>query len=241
MNNINMKNVHNCSKQDVYHYNLDIHKKKLVFQNFGNVSGRNEEHCFIKPSGLVANQITLSSIVSVSLKNLEYYNKNNFKPSSDTPTHVSLYNYFDEIGGIVHTHSIYATAWCQAGRAIPCFGTTHADYWAGEIPVTRKLSNEEIETNYEDNIGKVIIEKLESENISPFDCPGILVHGHGPFSWGKNISDAVKHAELLEFISKEAYLSITLNKDIKPISKMLKEKHFFRKHGSEAYYGQEIE
>ena len=139
----------------------------------------------------------------------------------------------------MHTHSPYATVWAQSGKQIPCLGTTHADYWNGEIPITRDLINKEINGEYEKETGKVIIEKIKDLNVDPLDCPGILVANHGPFAWGKTVEDAVKHAELLEYIARLAWLSISINPNSKPISKALLNKHYSRKHGPDAYYGQD--
>ena len=149
-----------------------------------------------------------------------------------------IYNAFDEINGVVHSHSTYATAWAQTGQPIPCLGTTHADYWNGEISVTRELTDDEISGEYEKETGKVIIEKIQELDVDPLACPGILVSNHGPFTWGKTVEDAVKHAELLEYIARMAWLSLSINPDAEPISKALLKKHFSRKHGPEAYYGQ---
>ena len=165
---------------------------------------------------------------------------NGINPSSDTPTHIELYNGFNEIGGIVHTHSPYAAAWAQSGLPIPCYGTTHADYWENNIPITRELNDNEIKKCYEKNIGKIIVETLKKSRVSPLKCPGILVRNHGPFTWGSTIEEAVKYAELIEYISKTAYLSMNINTNTKPISKTLAKKHFSRKHGKDSYYGQEI-
>ena len=164
-----------------------------------------------------------------------------FKPSSDTPTHLELYREFQSIGGIVHTHSLYATAWAQSRKPIPCLGTTHADYWNGEIPVSRNLTNEEINGKYEKETGKVIIETINKLNVDHLDCPGIMVANHGSFTWGKTVKDAVKHAELLEYIARLAWLTISITSQAKPISRTLLNKHFSRKHGPNAYYGQDAD
>jgi L-ribulose-5-phosphate 4-epimerase len=180
---------------------------------------------------------TADDIVTVHIKDNKY--DGNLKPSSDTPTHLELYKVFKELDGIVHTHSTYATAWAQSGKSIPRLGTTHADYWNGEIPITRELTDEEINGDYEKETGKVIIEKIKELNIDPLNCPGILVDKHGPFTWGATVEDAVKHAELLEYIARLAWLSISINPNSKPISKALLNKHYSRKHGPDAYYGQD--
>jgi len=158
------------------------------------------------------------------------------KPSSDTATHLYLYNYFKEIGGIVHTHSSWATSWAQAGKGIPAFGTTHADYFYGEIPCTRKMTAAEIEGEYERDTGKVIVERFK--NIDPTQRPGVLVNNHGPFSWGTDASNAVHNAVVMEEVAKMAYRSVNLNPSLHQIDQVLLDKHFLRKHGKDAYYGQ---
>tara|TARA_B100000287_G_C20659962_1_gene789826 strand:- start:1989 stop:2681 length:693 start_codon:yes stop_codon:yes gene_type:complete len=228
---------HKCSKARVFNSNQRIHELKLVFQSFGNASGRDGDKCLIKPSGVNMSKISNEDIVSVSINNLDDTD-NNYKPSSDTPTHLTLYKEFGDLGGIVHTHSLYATAWAQAGLPIPSLGTTQADYWEGDIPITRVLKNEEILNDYENNTGLVIVEKLKEMKTHPLNCPGILVRNHGPFSWGKTVEEAVKHAELLEFIAKQTWIALSINPNAKPISKSLLKKHFKRKHGPNAYYGQ---
>jgi len=211
-------------------------QKNLVIQNFGNASRRFHHKCLIKGSGINSSKVKSSDIVAVELKTGKY--NSSIKPSTDTPTHIELYKRFKEIGGIVHSHSLYATTWAQAAIPIPCLGTTHADYWSGEIPITRDLTTDEINGEYEKETGKVIIEKIKELNIDPLDCPGILVFNHGPFTWGKTVEDAVKHAELLEYIARLAWLSLSINPDAKPISKALHNKHYSRKHGPRSYYGQ---
>jgi L-ribulose-5-phosphate 4-epimerase len=213
-----------------------LHKQSLIFKDFGNVSLRKKDHIIIKASGRSMSNLQNSDLVKVQLYNGEYNSK--IKPSSDTPTHLMIYNAFDEINGVVHFHSTYATAWAQTGQPIPCLGTTHADYWNGEISVTRELTDDEISGEYEKETGKVIIEKIQELNVDPLACPGILVSNHGPFTWGKTVEDAVKHAELLEYIARMAWVSLSINPDAEPISKALLKKHFSRKHGPEAYYGQ---
>jgi L-ribulose-5-phosphate 4-epimerase len=235
-----MKKYH-CSKERVLKSNIKIHKKGLVFQNFGNASGRKDNLCLIKPSGVNISKLEPNLIVSVNLQNIQLLESGQLKPSSDTPTHVQIYNTFDEVGGVVHTHSPFATAWAQSGLSIPCYGTTHADYWQSNIPITRQLNDNEIKNCYEKNIGKVIIETLLKKSLTPLNCPGVLVHGHGPFTWGSTVEEAVKYAELIEYISKEAYLSLNINSNIKTISDTLAERHFNRKHGLKSYYGQEID
>ncbi|MDC0235086.1 L-ribulose-5-phosphate 4-epimerase AraD [Candidatus Marinimicrobia bacterium] len=214
-------------------------QKNLVIQNFGNASRRFHHMCLIKGSGIDSSKVKSSDIVAVELKTGRY--SSHIKPSTDTPTHIELYKSFSDIGGIVHSHSPYATAWAQAAIPIPCLGTTHADYWSDEIPITRSLTDKEINDEYERETGKVIIEKIKELNVDPLDCPGILVENHGSFTWGKTVEGAVKHAELLEYIARLAWLSLSINSDAKSISKILLNKHFTRKHGPEAYYGQDSE
>ena len=207
-----------------------------IEDDFGNASIKIENSMLIKASGSNLSKLTGEDIAKVSLK----ISKEKLcpRPSSDTPTHRVLYNEFPEIGAIVHTHSPYATSWAQSGLPIPCLGTTHADYWSGEIPITRSLTDKEINGEYESETGKVIIEKIKELNVDPLDCPGILVANHGSFTWGKTVEDAVKHAELLEYIARLAWLSLSINSDAKAISKVLHNKHYSRKHGPGSYYGQ---
>ena len=223
-------------KKELYKANQDLINKKLVIQSFGNVSVRLGDCIFIKPSGVNLSKLDYKSMVPVNLSDKKY--TGSFKPSSDTPTHIELYKKYNNIQSVVHTHSTYATSWAQAGIPIPCFGTTHADFWADKIPVTRKLKKKEIEANYEKNTGLVIIETLEKLNTTPLNCPGVLVNNHGVFTWGKSAHDAIKNAEALEIIAKIALNSSVINPNIKPINKNLHNKHFYRKHGDNKYYGQ---
>jgi len=234
-----LSNLFHCSKKDVFEANIEIHSLGLVFQNFGNVSGRNESNCLIKPSGIKIEKFKENDVVDIQLDS--GISSGPLNPSSDTPTHLVIYNNFENVGGICHTHSLYATAWAQAGESIPCLGTTHADSWNGDIPITRDLTDDEISGNYEEETGKVIIEKLDVLNLSPFDCPGIIVANHGSFTWGKTVKDAVNNAELLEYMAHLAWLSLSINPDAKSISNSLLNKHFSRKHGSNAYYGQNLD
>jgi len=158
------------------------------------------------------------------------------KPSSDTPTHLVLYRAFTGIGGIVHTHSLYATAWAQAGKKIPSYGTTQADYWYGEVPCTRPMKPSEIKTDYEVNTGKVIVETFRKKN--PLEHPAVLVASHGPFTWGRDLADAVHNANVLEFVARLASETLRLNPGLPPMPSALLDKHFLRKHGAQAYYGQ---
>jgi L-ribulose-5-phosphate 4-epimerase len=230
-----MKNINN--RKIVFDENVKLYRSNLVIDSFGNVSGRDKKTLLIKPSGVDLENSTSNDIVTVHIKDGKY--AGDLKPSSDTPTHLELYRAFPDVGGIAHTHSPYATAWAQAGKSIPCLGTTHADYWNGDVPITRDLTKDEIYGEYEKETGNVIIEKIKDLNIDPLNCPGILVRNHGPFTWGATVEDAVKHAELLEYIARLALLSISINPDSKPISQPLHNKHFSRKHGPDAYYGQD--
>ena len=223
-------------KKELYKANQDLINKKLVIQSFGNVSVRLGDCIFIKPSGVNLSKLNYKSMVTVNLSDKKY--TGSFKPSSDTPTHIELYKKYNNIQSVVHTHSTYATSWAQAGTPIPCFGTTHADFWENKIPVTRKLKKKEIETNYEKNTGLVIIETLEKLNTTPLNCPGVLVNNHGVFTWGESPNDAIKNAEALEIIAKMALNSSVINPNMKPINKNLHNKHFYRKHGDNKYYGQ---
>ena len=212
-------------------------EKKLVIQSFGNASRRFNQFCMIKGSGIDSAKVKSSDIVAVELNTGMYTGSIN--PSTDTPTHIELYNSFNDIGGVVHSHSPYATAWAQAGQPIPCLGTTHADYWKGDIPVTRELTVDEINGKYELETGKVIVETLQEMKVDPLECPGIIVAHHGPFTWGKTVEEAVKNALRLEYIARMAWITLNINPQTIEISPELHHRHFSRKHGPEAYYGQE--
>ncbi len=225
------------NKKITYDANINLANSGLVIDSFGNAStNTNKNSFYIKPSGVVLDDITYKDISEV-----DFFGKlkSGLKPSSDTPTHLELYKHFDSIGGIIHTHSTYATAWAQSKKPIPGFGTTHADYWQGSVPITRDLMNEEIDLDYEKNTGLVIIEKIKELKVDPLYCPGILVSSHGPFCWGSTIQEALKNAIRLEYIAKMAYLTLSINPNIDSINQFLHDKHFFRKHGSNAYYGQD--
>lgn len=224
-------------KKQVYEANMELEKRHLITYTWGNASGIDRERglVVIKPSGVEYDELDADNMVVVNL-NGEVV-EGEYRPSSDTPTHLELYKVFPEIGGIVHTHSTMATAWAQAGRALPCYGTTHADYFYGEVPCARNLTKEEIEEAYEKNTGKVIIEAFEGKN--PMYVPGVLCKNHGPFTWGKNPAQAVYHAVVLEEIAKMNFYTELLNKKVKPAPAELQDKHFMRKHGPNAYYGQE--
>lgn len=225
-------------KNTVYKANIDLVNKGLVIHTWGNVSGRDKETGFIviKPSGISYKLMKPEDMVVIDREGKQVEGKS--KPSTDTPTHLILYNTFGSLGGIVHTHSSYATSWAQAGKAIPPFGTTHADHFYGEIPCTRLLTRKETETDYEINTGKIIIEKLGS--VDPLVIPSVLVNGHGPFCWGNDPISAVYNAETLEEIAKMALYTVLLGKT-EPIDQFLLDKHFKRKHGKDAYYGQDKE
>jgi L-ribulose-5-phosphate 4-epimerase len=224
-------------KAEVCKANLDLVAEGLVIQTWGNVSGIDREHGLvaIKPSGVSYDGMKPEHMVLVSLADGKVV-EGNLKPSSDTPTHLELYRAFKEIGGVVHTHSLYATAWAQAKRKIPSYGTTQADYWFGEVPCTRAMKPAEIKNNYEKNTGAVIIETLKKLN--PLEHPAVLVASHGPFTWGKTVSDAVHNASVLEFVARLASETLRINPKTQPMHNVLLHKHFLRKHGAKAYYGQ---
>jgi L-ribulose-5-phosphate 4-epimerase len=222
-------------KERVFRANIDLVKNGLVIHTWGNVSGRDRESgmVVIKPSGVAYDKMKASDMVVVDVSGKVVDGKR--KPSTDTPTHLVLYRAFPEINGVVHTHSTYATSWAQAGRPIPPFGTTHADHFFGEVPCTRMLNDKEISSEYEENTGKIIIEKIGTKN--PLSTPSILVNCHGPFSWGEDAENAVYNAVALEEIARMAFYTILLGKS-ESVSKSLIDKHYNRKHGKDAYYGQ---
>lgn len=222
-------------KDKIFKANLDLVSYGLVIHTWGNVSGRDPESglIVIKPSGVSYGSMKADDMVVIDHKGNIVEGK--FKPSTDAPTHLFLYNSFQSVGGLVHTHSTFATSWAQAGKAIPPFGTTHADHFYGEVPCTRLLTDEEIKTDYEINTGKVIVETLAS--VDPLSIPSVLVNSHGPFCWGKNAEDAVYNAIALEEIAKMAFYTVLLGRD-EAVNKSLLDKHFNRKHGKDAYYGQ---
>ena len=222
-------------KNTVCKANLDLVRNGLVVHTWGNVSGRDKETglIVIKPSGVSYDSMKPDDMVVIDPEGKTI--EGNYKPSSDAPTHLLLYKAYESLGGVVHTHSSYATSWAQAGRAIPPFGTTHADHFYGEVPCTRLLTQKEVENNYEINTGKIIIEKMGS--LDPLTIPSVLVNGHGPFCWGSDAENAVYNAVALEEIAKMAFFTILLGKT-EPIDQFLLDKHFNRKHGSNAYYGQ---
>ena len=223
-------------KKSVFQANLDLQSNDLVILTWGNVSGRieGERDFIIKPSGVPYEDMRCEDMVLVNEHGETL--AAGLRPSSDTPTHALLYRRYPMLGGIVHTHSTYATAWAQAAQGVPCYGTTHADYFYGEIPCTRYLTNEEIAGEYEVATGEVIVEALAG--CDPLSMPGILVAGHGPFAWGATPQEAVHNAVVLEQICKLATLTRQINPQSIAVSQELLDKHYLRKHGVDAYYGQ---
>lgn len=223
-------------KQEVLEANLELPKRNLVTYTWGNVSGidRKEGLIVIKPSGVPYEELKMEHLVVLDLDGNKVEGKLN--PSSDTPTHLVIYKNFKDVGGVVHTHSKWATIWAQAGKSIPALGTTHADYFYGEIPCTRKMTDAEIQGEYEKETGNVIAETFSSRN--PNYVPGVLVNNHGPFTWGKDPGEAVYNAVVLEEVAMMAYHDFILTQGINPISQALLDRHFLRKHGANAYYGQ---
>jgi L-ribulose-5-phosphate 4-epimerase len=225
-------------KERVFRANLDLVRHNLVIFTWGNVSGidRKKGLVVIKPSGVDYDSMKASDMVVVDLKTGETV-EGELNPSSDTPTHLILYRTYPDIGGIVHTHSTYATAWAQAGKDIPNIGTTHSDYYHNDIPCTGDMTEKEIKGDYELETGNVIVKRLNQGNINPMHTPGALVKNHGPFAWGKNPDNAVYNAVVMEQVAKMAYLSFAINPET-CMNPLLVEKHFSRKHGPNAYYGQ---
>jgi L-ribulose-5-phosphate 4-epimerase len=223
-------------RAEVLEANLELVRRGLVIYTFGNASGISREQGLvaIKPSGVPYDKMTPADMVVTDLEGRIV--EGNLRPSSDLDTHTALYRAFPGIGGVVHTHSRHATAWAQARREIPCFGTTHADYFHGGVPVTESLTREEIESDYEANTGVAIIRRMHG--IDPLGCPGILVAGHGPFAWGKTVTEAAHNAVILEELAAMAWQTVTINPSAEPISQSLRDKHHFRKHGPKATYGQ---
>jgi L-ribulose-5-phosphate 4-epimerase len=224
-------------KKQVCQANLELVREGLVIQTWGNVSGieRSRGLVVIKPSGVPYDQMQPKHMVVVELNSGKVV-EGKLRPSSDTDTHLVLYRAFTGVGGIVHTHSFHATAWAQTCRPVPALGTTHADYFHGPIPCTRVLTSAEIETAYEANTGQVIIETFAGRD--PLSCPAVLVASHGPFAWGKSVADAVHNAVVLEHVVKLAGETCQLRPSSRPMQSVLLNKHFFRKHGPGAYYGQ---
>lgn len=225
-------------KQKVFEANMLLPKYGLVTFTWGNVSAIDRESGLfvIKPSGVDYETMSAEDMVVMDLNGNKV--EGHYKPSSDTPTHLEIYKAFKEVGGIVHTHSSYATSWAQAGRSIPCYGTTHADYMYGEIPCVRCLTKEEIEGAYEENTGHLIVDFFQTMDKDPMAVPAVLCKNHGPFAWGKDAHEAVHNAVVLEEVAKMAYRAETINPRIQPAPQALQDKHYFRKHGANAYYGQ---
>ncbi len=223
-------------KNEVLHANMDIVKYGLVTLTWGNVSGisRSEGIVAIKPSGVEYGSLTVNDIVLVDMDGRVV--EGTLRPSSDTPTHCALYAAFPGIGGITHTHSLYSTVFAQACCEIPCYGTTHADGFHGAIPVTRFLTEEEVAGEYEKNTGKIIAERFTG--VDPMSIPGVLVAGHAPFCWGKDARDSVRTGMIMERVAQMAYLTLQLRPEAKELPDYFIQKHYFRKHGPEAYYGQ---
>ena len=223
-------------REEVLEANLELVRRGLVLFTFGNASGidRASGRVVIKPSGVPYDQLTAADLVVSDLEGKIV--EGTLRPSSDLPTHVSLYRGFPAIGGVVHTHSRYATAWAQARAEVPCLGTTHADYFRGPIPVTPEMQACDIESEYEWNTGQVILERFK--DLDPVDMPAVLVSGHAPFCWGPSVSDAAHTAVIVEELAHMAYVTMNIRADIDEISNTLRDKHFLRKHGAKAYYGQ---
>ncbi len=223
-------------KQKVFEANMQLPKYGLVTFTWGNVSGIDRESglVVIKPSGVEYETMSAEDMVVVDLDGKVVEGK--YRPSSDTPTHVELYKAFPKVGGIVHTHSSWATSWAQAGRSIPCYGTTHADYMYGEIPCVRNLTQEEIDEGYEKNTGTVIISYFQDRDYEAVPC--VLCKNHGPFAWGKDPAEAVHNAVVLEEVAKMAARCELINPHLEPAPQRLLDKHYYRKHGANAYYGQ---
>jgi L-ribulose-5-phosphate 4-epimerase len=223
-------------KQQVYEANMLLPRYNLVTFTWGNVSGidREKNLFVIKPSGVPYEELTPEDMVVMDLEGNKV--EGDLNPSSDTATHLELYKAFPSIGGIVHTHSPYAVAWAQAGKDIPCFGTTHADYFYGDIPCARNLTTEEIDAGYEQNTGKVIIETFADRNADY--VPGVICRNHGPFAWGKDAMEAVHNAVVLEEVAKMDLFTIKIDPDTDEAPENIRVKHFMRKHGPNAYYGQ---
>ncbi len=225
-------------KEKVLKANLDLVKNKLVLFTWGNVSqiDRASGLVVIKPSGVSYYDMTADDLVVVDLNGKVVEGK--LRPSSDTPTHIEFYKAFPDVGGVTHTHSAYATAWAQAGRAIPFYGTTHADYFYGDIPCARSLTQAEIEGEYEKNTGLAIVEKFAADGLKPLEVPGVLIKSHGVFAFGKDADGSVYNATVIEEVAKMAYLTESINPNVQRADRFMMEKHYQRKHGKNAYYGQ---
>lgn len=225
-------------KEQVYTANIELPRRGLVTYTWGNVSGIDRQHnlMVIKPSGISYEELTPDNLVVLDLSGNRI--EGTLNPSADTKTHLELYRAFPEIGGIVHTHSCHAVAWAQAMCDIPCYGTTHADYFYGPVPCTRPLTEQEVTEDYEKNTGTAIIETFATRKINPAHTPGVICASHGPFAWGSSPQQAVYHAVVLEEIAKMALLTNSINSNTSPAPQYIQNKHFMRKHGPNAYYGQ---
>lgn len=225
-------------KKEVYEANLLLPKYQLITFTWGNISGIDRERglIVIKPSGVDYQSMQAEDMVVCDWQGKVVEGR--YKPSSDLMTHLELYRHFTTIGGVVHTHSQNATAWCQAGKAIPALGTTHGDYFYGPIPCTRLMSEAEIRSDYELNTGKVIVETFETQQLDAAQMPGVLVQSHGPFTWGESPGDAVHNAVVLEELAEMAWKTRLINSEVSSMQQTLLDKHYLRKHGPGAYYGQ---
>lgn len=225
-------------KQKVYEANMELPRRGLVTYTWGNVSGIDREKGLfvIKPSGVEYDELKPEDLVVMDLQGNKV--EGDMNPSSDTKTHLVLYNAFPQLGGIVHTHSPYAVGWAQAGRDIPCYGTTHADYFYGPIPCARHLTQEELDEDYEMNTGKLIVEEFQARGIDPVAVPAVICHSHGPFTWGKDAAQAVYHAVVLEEVAKMAMFTRQVDPSAAAAPQRIQDKHYMRKHGPNAYYGQ---
>ena len=225
-------------RKQVYEANMELPRRGLVTYTWGNVSGIDRESglVVIKPSGVEYDELTPENLVVLDLDGNRVEGELN--PSSDTKTHLELYKAFPTLGGIVHTHSPYAVAWAQAGHDIQCYGTTHADYFYGSVPCARHLTPAELEEDYEKNTGRIIVKTFRSRGLDPVAVPGVICHSHGPFTWGKDPAQAVYHAVVLEEVAKMALLTRQVDADAAPAPQYLLDKHYMRKHGPNAYYGQ---
>jgi L-ribulose-5-phosphate 4-epimerase len=227
-------------REQVLRANQEISRRGLAPHTFGNASGIDRTGqrplVVIKPSGVDYAALTPADLVVTDLDGNIV--DGSLRPSSDLDTHTLLYREFPEIGGVVHTHSEFATSWAQAGRPIPCLGTTHADYFHGPVPVTEPLTEEEVNGGYVRNTGAVIVRRFRAEGLDPIAVPGVLVAGHAPFAWGKSAAEAVEHADVLEYIARLAFRSLLINEAATAIPAYLSEHHYLRKHGPKAYYGQ---
>jgi L-ribulose-5-phosphate 4-epimerase len=223
-------------REEVLQANLELVRQGLVLYTFGNASGihREEGLVVIKPSGVPYDQLTAGDLVVTDLEGRMVEGR--LSPSSDLPTHLALYRAFSTVGGVVHTHSTHATAWAQARHEIPCLGTTHADYFRGAVPVTAELANEKVQSNYEWNTGQAVVERFAG--CDPLEVPAVLVAGHGPFAWGRTAMEAAHHAVILEEVARMAFFSLSISAQAPGLPSALRDKHFFRKHGARATYGQ---